>query len=240
MQRQQCRPPSTSSAPNQTVLPEGYIDASVFRGVEVQHIPLGTPDDRRTPLDIALWHDLVILTLYAPRVHPFTWQDYTWELTGSWPQPEGTLTPNTFSCDTLNRCTGFPWVYERCRRIYHRATPVYLEMRWYPEHPALLAIKGIASDSRKGSVDLIHKGLALLKALEPVGGRPPDIEDRRAFWRLYWDAYQKILEDKRGYGNRLPSKTEVAQALLISPKTFKRYRDRYGLTWPPPPPPETL
>ncbi len=60
--------------------------------------------------------------------------------------------------------------------------------------------------------------------------------EEEAFRQNYLTGYQKLLEQARRDGNRLPLKTDVAAELLISPKTLKRNRDRYNLPWPPLPP----
>src|SRR5215470_7917021 len=124
MPRKRSQTPSPEGMPPaQTLHPGQRIDAAVVQDLTLSgHIPPGTSHSLRQALDIPLWHDIVVLTLHAPPVPPYTWDDFAWEFTGTWPQPEGTTMPNTFSCDLLHRCTSFPWVYERCRRITHRTS----------------------------------------------------------------------------------------------------------------------
>lgn len=71
-----------------------------------------------------------------------------------------------------------------------------------------------------------------LKTRSARGGRPPDMEEA-AFLQVYWDAYQKILDQKRRDGDKLPQKMEVAAEMLMHRKTLTRNLRRYHLPWPP-------
>jgi hypothetical protein len=124
------------------------------------------------------------------------------------------------------------------RRVRYQDSPLWIEARWHPAFGLTVDMKGLEHDARKTSIDQARKGIALLKALEAApGGRPPEIEDKAAFWQFYWDSYQKVLEEKRRYGNKLPTKTEVAAEMMQDRRTLKRNRDRHHLPWPPLSPP---
>jgi len=65
-----------------------------------------------------------------------------------------------------------------------------------------------------------------------TGGRPPDMEEE-AFRQDYWGAYQRLLDQARRDGNRLPHKQEVADEMLIHRRTLTRNLARYNMPWPP-------
>ena len=118
------------------------------------------------------------------------------------------------------------------RRVYCRGITGYLEVLWHPEREDSIALKGLEWGTTQESVIRLHRSLWLLKAIEVHRGRPPDIEDEAFFRQLYYDAYQNVLEEKRRDGSKRPTKTEVAAEMLISTKTLKRQRDRWGLSVP--------
>jgi hypothetical protein len=162
---------------------------------------------------------------------PLGWQGYSVEVVG--PPAEPTDPPDAprfvdmFS--QQNPLTVIAW--RRC--VYYRGTTSYLEVLWHPETGETRELKGLDWGTTQKSLIRVHRGLRLLKAIEVYGGRPPAIEDEAFFRQLYWDAYQNVLEEKRRDGSKLPTKTEVAAEMLISTKTLKRQRDRWGLPFPP-------
>jgi hypothetical protein len=122
------------------------------------------------------------------------------------------------------------------RRAIYQHGPLWIEARWHPATGETLTLRGLEKDWRQKSVDRARQGIKLLKAIEAVGGgRPPDMEEA-AFRQYYWNAYQKVLDQKVRAGSKLPNKTEVAAEMLIITKTLKRNRDKYNLPWPPLPP----
>jgi hypothetical protein len=109
---------------------------------------------------------------------------------------------------------------------------LWLEAVWTHNTGDRIDMHGFEQPHRDSDVTLIRNGLALLRELEYAGGRPPDIE-KAAFRKLYWIAYQKVLDHKLREGGRRPNKTEVATELMIDRKTLFRYLKNYGLPWPP-------
>jgi hypothetical protein len=210
-------------------------------GISVQ--ALGTFSMQLTKLELASLetHDaMMFLELGIPRgailydltlIEPLGWQGYTVEVLGT--VAELTDPPDaprfTDMVDQENTLTILAWR----RRVYCRGITGYLEVLWHPEREDDIALKGLEWSTTQESLILLQRGLRLLKALEVHGGRPPDIEDEATFRQLYWDAYQNVLEEKRRDGSKRPTKTEVAAEMLISPKTLKRQRKRWGLPFPP-------
>jgi hypothetical protein len=149
----------------------------------------------------------------------------------------------------------FPPLIAWRRRVRYQDCGLWLEARWTPETGETLWLRGAehevlltsthpkykdgkAINSLKTLSPKTHESIALLKAFEAAhGGRPPDFENKAAFWQFYWDSYQKVLAVQQRDGNKLPTKTQVAAEMLISVRSLKRYRDRHELPWPPQPPP---
>jgi hypothetical protein len=186
-------------------------------------------------------HDAaVILELGIPRdailydltlIEPLGWQGYTVEVLGTVAELTDPLDSPRFTdrFDQENPLTILAWR----RQVYCRGITGYLKVLWHPDREDSIALEGLEWGITQESLILLQRGLRLLKAIEIHGGRPPDIEDKATFRQLYWDAYQNVLEEKRRDGNKLPNKTEVAAEMLISTKTLKRQRDRWGLPFPP-------
>jgi hypothetical protein len=120
----------------------------------------------------------------------------------------------------------------RFRMVACPGTPVWIEARWNPTEGETLALKGSPQDMKSGNIDKARKGIGLLKAIDAVGGRPPDMEEE-AFRKQYWDAYCKLLDRAHRDGDRLPAKWQVADELLMHLRTLSRYLNRFQLPWPP-------
>jgi hypothetical protein len=209
-------------------------------GISVQ--ALGAFGFQLTNLELAPpeTQDAVVIELGIPRrallyqgtlIEPLGWQGYTVEVLGTVAEltdpPYAPRFTDMFNQE--NTLTILAWR----RRVYCRGITGYLEVLWHPEREDSIALKGLEWGATQESLILLHRGLRLLKAIAVHGGRPPAIEDEAFFRQLYWDAYQNVLEEKRRDGSKLPTKTEVAAEMLISTKTLKRQRDRWGLPFPP-------
>jgi hypothetical protein len=208
-------------------------DPTIASATTIEGSPAGSPHPVRLEFDIPWDRSLFVITL----TDPLGWNGYTYALLGTDPPLQLPSRATIFRLGNLVGPHLPPVLVAYERRITHTETPIALVWRWHPLQGTSLALTGLELDTRKGSLHLMYDGIALLNALEDLGGRPPNFEDKATFRRKYWDAYHKVLEEKQRDGNRLPSKTEVAAEMLIDRKTLYRYRVRHHLTWPPPPPP---
>jgi hypothetical protein len=156
-------------------------------------------------------------------------------MTCAWPSPQGASRRDVFWCpafvEALNgQCLAVIW---RRRVIWQDDARLMYEARWHPKHGNSESMSWPSGMSATRVDAYRQAGRALLLALAPVGGRPPAFEDE-VFPTIYIGTYRRLLDESLRDGTRLPTKTEVATAMGISTKTFKRARDRHHLSFPPP------
>jgi hypothetical protein len=172
---------------------------------------------------------------------PLDWQGYTFVLFGTYERPDSPANATRFALigSGGSAVVELPIIAWR-RQVYCAATPLYVEACWTPQDGETLAIRGFEKDRRKQSLrDHAEAALNLLMTVEGQRDPRPSLSGR-AFWERYYDKYQEKLTELERIDSRLPTKLEVATLMLISPKTFKRLRDRYSIPWPPSPPPWRL
>jgi len=187
---------------------------------------------------------------------PLGWQGHffdllgTYEMAGDPPHAPRFWFHSPSDVDRQEYTARDPHVYEGVdstpliawlRRVRYQDSGLWLEARWSPQTGEALVIKGLEKEVPltrankaflKAYAPQTYAGIALLKAIKAASGRPPDMEEA-AFRRLYWDAYQKLRDQRVREGGKLPNKIEVADELIIAPRTLKRNLDRYHLPWPP-------
>jgi hypothetical protein len=226
--------------------PLSTLSEEVHPGVEAFRAALDIPQGRE------IWHYAQGYPLHERSTR---WQGYVFEYFGTYAIPGDPREAPRFWPHSPPRERGpgytarqeekYPSLDNRplitwLRLVRYQDRPLWVEARWHPTFGLTVVMRGLEleHDARKTSIDQARKGIALLKALAAApGGRPPDFEDKAAFWQFYWDSYQKVLAAQQRDGNKLPTKTQVTDEMLISVRSLKRYRDRHELPWPPQPPP---
>ena len=168
--------------------------------------------------------------------NPLGWEDYSFIMYGTFADtiPNAATAPLFSICvktDPEKAGEDIPLV-ARFRMVACPGTPVWIEARWNPTEGETLALKGATNDMKKVNIDKAYNGIRLLRTIEALGGRPPDM-DEETFRQNYWDTYQKLLDQVRRDGGRLPTKQQVAAEMLMHRRTLTRTLNRYHLSWPP-------